>query len=123
MAAKVARSEKRVLTRQAVSSRRRPGKDRKKGSPPRSGHPGARALSGVVLLSASLLALCALVTFHPRDRQGPGFHNAIGPVGHTLAEALLGAVGLCAYALPFLGLYTAMALFLGAREKRRWPQL
>ncbi|HEY1089020.1 MAG TPA: DNA translocase FtsK 4TM domain-containing protein, partial [Archangium sp.] len=61
-------------------------------------------------------------TFDAHDRVGPGFKNAVGPVGHAIAEALRGLLGICAFVLPMVGMYAAGILFVGDREKRRWPQ-
>jgi S-DNA-T family DNA segregation ATPase FtsK/SpoIIIE len=73
-------------------------------------------------LAASVLAFLAVATFSPRDRLGPGFHNAVGPVGHAIAESLRGLFGVCAIVIPVIGAYTTGILFVGDREKRRWPQ-
>ena len=107
-----------VLSRQDIASRKRAISDQKL----QSSGVGRRAIFGVFLLAFSLLALLAVATFDPHDRTGPGFRNAIGPVGHMIAEALRGTFGICAYVIPLAGLYTAMVVFVG-RSRRRWPQV
>jgi S-DNA-T family DNA segregation ATPase FtsK/SpoIIIE len=119
MAAKRAKPDKSVLNRQAIASRRRALTEKKMST--QGG--GRRAIAGVFLAAGSLLALLSVATFSARDRVGPGFHNAIGPVGHAIAEGLRGALGVCAYVLPLAGLYASAILFVGARHRRRWPQL
>ena len=114
------RGERGVLSRQEIAVRKRALKDRKQ---QRGGGQGRRAIVGVVLLAASVLTLLAVASFDVRDRLGPGFKNLIGPVGHALAEGLRGFFGITALALPALGLYAAFTLFIGDREKRRWPQV
>src|SRR4051812_40352652 len=101
MAAKKVRSEKAVLSRQEIASRRKNIKEQKL----QTSGAGRRALVGVFVLAASVLTLCALWTFAPEDRVGPGFKNSVGPVGHLLGEALFGGLGLTAYVLPIAGLY------------------
>jgi S-DNA-T family DNA segregation ATPase FtsK/SpoIIIE len=119
MAAKRPRGDKSVLSRQDIASRKRAIKDQKL----QTDGTGRRALIGVAVLALSVLALLAVATFDARDRVGPGFHNAIGPVGHALAESLRGLLGLCAYVLPLAGIYAAVTLFVGSHARRRWPQL
>ncbi len=87
--------------------------------------PGAprRAIAGVIILALSVLAFFSVSTFDAQDRVGPGFRNAIGPVGHAIAEALRGLFGICAFVLPMVGFYASAILFIGNREKRRWPQV
>jgi DNA segregation ATPase FtsK/SpoIIIE, S-DNA-T family len=114
------RGEKGVLSRQEIAVRKRALKDKKL---QRGGGRGRRAVAGVVLLAVSVLTLLSVASFDPHDRLGPGFRNLIGPVGHALAEAARGLLGVTALALPLLGLYAAMILFVGDRERRRWPQV
>ena len=64
---------------------------------------GRRAIVGVALLAFSVMSLLAVATFDAHDRLGPGFKNAVGPVGHAIAEALRGLLGICAYVLPMVG--------------------
>ncbi len=110
--------EKTVLSRQQIASRKRALSDEKLKAPSAV----SRALVGVFILAASLLAFLSVATWDVKDRVGPGFRNAVGPVGHALAETLRGAFGLCAYLLPAAGVWAAAALFVGSRERRRWPQ-
>lgn len=127
MAAQRATVEKSVLSKQSVSSRRKKlpqGKSStKKTADAPDPTPIRRSIIGVVVGALSLLIFLSLITFHSRDRVGPGFNNAIGPVGHAVAGALQNFWGVCAYLLPLAGLYAAMVLFLGSRHRRRWPQL
>ncbi len=117
MAAK--RRDKSVLSRQDIAHRKKALSEQRL----KTGGAGRRALFGVFLLALSVLALLAVATFDAHDRVGPGFRNAVGPVGHALAETLRGLLGVCAYLLPTAGLYAAGTLFLGAKGVRRWPQL
>ncbi|MBI3181799.1 MAG: DNA translocase FtsK 4TM domain-containing protein [Myxococcales bacterium] len=119
MAARRARAEKSVLSRQRIAVRKRAIQDQKLKAP----GVGRRAIAAVFLAAASILCLLAVGTYDAQDRVGPGFHNAVGPVGHAMAEALRGLWGVCAYLLPAAGLYAALAALLGSRERRRWPQL
>jgi S-DNA-T family DNA segregation ATPase FtsK/SpoIIIE len=112
------KGEKSLLNRQQIATRRKALNQKKlqhKGT-------GRRAIAGVLLLAASLLSLLSVATFNAKDRFGPGFKNAVGPVGHAVAEALRGLLGLCAFVLPLVGLYTAALLFVGERDRKRWPQ-
>ncbi|MCP3101924.1 DNA translocase FtsK 4TM domain-containing protein [Myxococcus sp. K15C18031901] len=121
MTAKKGRAEKAVLSRQEIATRRRAlaEKKRKVGGGGGSG----RAIVGVFLLAASLISLLAVATFDPHDRVGPGFRNAVGPMGHLIAETLRGMLGVCAYLVPVAGVYTAMVLFVGNRDRKRAPQI
>jgi len=118
MAASRAR-EKSVLSRQDIASKRKALQQKKMKTSP-IGH---RAIYGVAVLTVSLLALLSVATFSAQDRIGPGFHNAIGPVGHAIAEALRGFLGVTAWVLPLAGLYTAGLIFAGQPKQRRWPQV
>src|SRR4051794_11357529 len=102
MAASRAREKSSVLSRQDIASKRKALQQQKMKASPT----GQRAIFGVAVLTLSILALLSVATFDARDRVGPGFHNAIGPVGHAIAEALRGLLGLCAWVLPIAGLYT-----------------
>ena len=118
MAARRPRPEKKVLSKQEVSSRKKALAVRRvEGS-----GVGRRALLGVALLALSSLALVALLT-----DPGPGAprsaHNGAGPVGHALAALLGGFLGIAAPAIPLAGAYVAGVLLVGKREKRRWPQV
>ncbi|WPB74859.1 DNA translocase FtsK 4TM domain-containing protein [Archangium violaceum] len=124
MAERKARAEKTVLSRQDIATRRKALADKKaqKGIGGEAG-PGQRALLGLVLMAGSVLSLVSVATFSAKDRKGPGFENAVGPMGHLVAEGLRGMLGVWAYLLPLCGVYAAMVVFVGNRERRRWPQL
>jgi DNA segregation ATPase FtsK/SpoIIIE, S-DNA-T family len=115
MAGRRVRAEKAVLSRQDIASRRR-ALESKKGEATGGGW---RPFAGLALFALSVLALVALFT------DGPALHpaNAAGPVGHALAALLAGWLGVCAAALPLAGLYASGALLVGARGRRRWPQI
>ncbi|WP_199728858.1 DNA translocase FtsK 4TM domain-containing protein [Corallococcus sp. CA053C] len=121
-AKKGGRAEKAVLSRQEIATKRKAlaNKKMKAGG---AASPARRALMGVFVLAASLLSLLAVATFDAHDRTGPGFRNAVGPMGHLIAETLRGALGVCAYFIPVGGIYTAVVLFVGNRERRRLPQI
>ncbi|MEW5742161.1 MAG: DNA translocase FtsK 4TM domain-containing protein [Myxococcota bacterium] len=110
--------EKSVLSKQEIAVRR---KALSKKMNQTSGA-ARRAIGGVVVLALSVLAFLAVATFDAHDRLGPGFHNAIGPVGHALAEALRGLFGVTALVLPLVGIYAAGLMFVGDAERRRWSQ-
>jgi S-DNA-T family DNA segregation ATPase FtsK/SpoIIIE len=112
------KGEKSLLNRQEIATRRKALTQKKLS---RQGT-GRRAIAGVLLLAGSVLSLLSVATFNAKDRVGPGFKNAIGPVGHAIAEAMRGLLGVCAYVLPLVGLYAAGLLFVGERDRRRWPQ-
>lgn len=118
MAARKAR-EKTVLSRQDIASRKRALAEQKLQRP----GIGRRAIFGTFLIAFSVLLLLSLSTFDVHDRVGPGFRNAVGPVGHLLAETFRGLLGFCAYVLPAVGMYVAAIILVGNREKRRWPQM
>ncbi|HVG59152.1 MAG TPA: DNA translocase FtsK 4TM domain-containing protein [Hyalangium sp.] len=119
MAARKARAEKTVLSRQDIATRRKALTDKKM----QTGGVGRRALVGVFVLAISLIALLSVATFDAHDRVGPGFRNMVGPMGHLIAESLRGLLGVCAYLIPACGLYAAMVVFVGNRERRRLPQI
>ncbi len=121
-ATKKAKAEKSVLSRQEIATRRR-ALNEKKAQVGGGGSTNKRALVGVFLLAGSLLALLAVATFDAHDRVGPGFRNAVGPMGHLIAETLRGVLGVCAYLVPVCGLYASMVLFVGNRERRRGAQI
>ncbi|NVJ04753.1 DNA translocase FtsK 4TM domain-containing protein [Myxococcus sp. AM001] len=122
MTAKKGRAEKAVLSRQEIATRRRALAD-KRIKAGKGGDVATRAIIGVFLLAASLIALLAVATFDAKDRVGPGFNNAVGPMGHLIAESLRGLLGVCAYLIPAGGIYTAMVLFVGNRDRKRGPQI
>src|SRR5262244_1455714 len=118
MAARRPRPEKKILSKQEVSSRKKALAVRRvEGT-----GVGHRALVGVAILALSSLALVALLTepgpFAPRTA-----HNGAGPVGHALAALLGGLLGISAPAIPLAGVYVSGVLLVGKREKRRWPQV
>ncbi|HEX8820563.1 MAG TPA: DNA translocase FtsK 4TM domain-containing protein, partial [Archangium sp.] len=125
MAERKARAEKTVLSRQEIATRRKALAEKKaqKGGGGAVAGPGQRALVGLFLMATSLLSLISVATFDAKDRKGPGFQNAVGPMGHLIAEGLRGMLGVWAYLLPLCGIYAAMVVFVGNRERRRWPQL
>ncbi|MFP2962891.1 DNA translocase FtsK 4TM domain-containing protein, partial [Myxococcus sp. 1LA] len=122
MTAKKGRAEKAVLSRQEIATRRRALAD-KRMKAGKGGDVTTRAITGVFLLAASLISLLAVATFDAKDRVGPGFNNAVGPMGHLIAESLRGLLGICAYLVPVGGIYTAMVLFVGSRDRKRGPQI
>jgi S-DNA-T family DNA segregation ATPase FtsK/SpoIIIE len=122
MTAKKGRAEKAVLSRQEIATRRRQLADKRMKAGP-GGSVAGRAITGVFLLAASLLSLLAVATFDAKDRVGPGFRNAVGPMGHLIAESLRGMLGVCAYLIPAGGIYAAMVLFVGSRDRKRAPQI
>jgi S-DNA-T family DNA segregation ATPase FtsK/SpoIIIE len=111
--------EKSVLSKQDIAVRRRALNQKKM----KHTGTGRRAIFGVFVLAFSVLAFLSVATFDAHDRVGPGFRNAIGPVGHALAEGLRGLLGLCAFVVPFVGFYASAILFVGDRDKKRWPQV
>jgi S-DNA-T family DNA segregation ATPase FtsK/SpoIIIE len=123
MAERKARAEKTVLSRQEIATRRRALAEKKAQKGVAEAGPGQRALLGLFLMAVSILSLVSVATFSAKDRRGPGFENAVGPMGHLIAESLRGMLGVWAYLLPLCGVYAAMVVFVGNRERRRWPQL
>ena len=118
MAARRPRSEKKILSKQEVSSRKKALAVRRvEGT-----GVGHRALVGVALLALSSLALVALLT-DPGPAAPRTAHNGAGPVGHALAALLGGFLGLAAPAIPLAGVYVSGVLLVGKRDKRRWPQV
>jgi S-DNA-T family DNA segregation ATPase FtsK/SpoIIIE len=119
MAARKSRAEKTVLSRQDIAQRRKAIQEQRM----KTSGAGRQALRGTFVLALSVLGLLAMATFDVRDRVGPGFANQVGPVGHMLAEALRGTLGVCGYVLPLSGIYAAFIMFVGSRDRRRWPQV
>jgi DNA segregation ATPase FtsK/SpoIIIE, S-DNA-T family len=79
-----------------------------------------REILGVVLLALGITLALALWSFTPHDRtlleEGyPATHNLIGPVGHHLAAALLGTIGLGAFVVAAALLAGAIACFARRR--------
>src|SRR5215472_6819330 len=119
MAPKRTRAQKAVLSRQEIAVRKRVLSDQKLTT-----HSAARrVIIGIFALALSLLTLLALTTFDPRDGTRGRYRNAIGPVGHFAAAQVHQFLGVCAYLLPLCGLYASLVLLIGARTKRRWPQV
>ena len=114
------KGERSLLSKQEIATRRKALTQKKI---QRQGGTGRRAIAGVFVLAFSVLSFLSVATFDARDRIGPGFKNAVGPVGHAIAEGLRGLLGVCAFVLPMVGMYVAGLLFVGNREKRRWPQM
>jgi len=119
MTARKARAEKTVLSKQEIATRRKALTAKKM----QTGGAGRRALIGLTILAGSIISLLSVASFSARDRVGPGFQNLVGPMGHLIAEALRGVLGVCAYLVPACGIYAAMVLFVGDRERRRLPQI
>jgi len=117
MAAK-RKGEKTVLTRQDIQTRRKALSQQRMAVV----GIGARAIFAVLLVAAAVLAFLSVATFDAHDRLGPGFRNAIGPVGHALAETLRGFFGLGAFVLPIAGAYLAVLMVADEKPRRRWPQ-
>ena len=119
MAPKRTRAQKAVLSRQEIAVRKRVLSDQKLTT-----HSAARrVIIGIFALALSLLTLLALTTFDPRDGTRGRYRNAIGPAGHFAAAQVHQFLGVCAYLLPLCGLYASLVLLIGARTKRRWPQV
>ncbi|HEX8704982.1 MAG TPA: DNA translocase FtsK 4TM domain-containing protein, partial [Myxococcaceae bacterium] len=119
MTARKARAEKTVLSKQEIATRRKALTAKKM----QTGGAGRRALVGLCILALSVISLLSVASFSAKDRVGPGFQNLVGPMGHLIAEALRGVLGVCAYLIPACGIYAAMVLFVGDRERRRLPQI
>jgi S-DNA-T family DNA segregation ATPase FtsK/SpoIIIE len=118
MAAK-RKGEKTVLSRQDIQTRRKVLSEQRMGA----AGIGAQAIVAVLLVAAAVMAFLAVATFDPHDRLGPGFRNAVGPVGHALAEMLCGLFGVNAFIVPVAFCYLAVMMVAGDKGKRRWPQL
>jgi S-DNA-T family DNA segregation ATPase FtsK/SpoIIIE len=113
------KGERSVLSKQEIASKRKALTMQRMGA---GGGIGARAIVAVIGVAASVMSFLAVATFDAHDRVGPGFRNAVGPVGHALAETLRGFFGLCAFVLPVGLAYAAVLMVTGERGKRRWPQ-
>lgn len=111
--------DKALLSKQDIVARRKALKEKKMGASPT----GRRAIVGVFVLAASVLSFLSIATFDRVDRVGPGFRNAIGPVGHAIGEAFRGLLGIVALVVPIVGFYAAGVLFIGEKDRKRWPQL
>ena len=99
MAARRPRPEKKILSKQEVSSRKKALAVRRvEGT-----GVGHRALVGVALLALSSLALVALLTEPGAGWRRGRAHNGAGPVGHALAALLGGFLGIAAPAIPLAG--------------------
>jgi DNA segregation ATPase FtsK/SpoIIIE, S-DNA-T family len=111
--------DKALLSKQDIVARRKALKEKKMGA----SNTGRRAIVGVFVLAASVLSFLSIATFDRVDRVGPGFRNAVGPVGHAIGEAFRGLLGIVALVVPIVGFYAAGVLFIGEKDKKRWPQL
>ncbi len=121
------RADKPLLKRQEIVARRRALNHRVGTRSPAmqtSSLSSWRMILGTGIFAGSLLGLLALATFEPGDSfaSAGGMKNAIGPFGHMLGERLRSLLGICSYVLPLVGGIVALGLFLGNRERRRWPQ-
>ncbi|HVE83623.1 MAG TPA: DNA translocase FtsK 4TM domain-containing protein, partial [Myxococcales bacterium] len=119
MGARRGAAAKKSLARQEIVSRKRQVADEKL----KTSSAGRRALAGVFLLAASAICLVSMLTYDARDRAGAVARNAAGPAGHGLADAAFGALGVTGFVVPLCGLYAALVLFVGSKERRRWPQV
>ncbi|HEY8209611.1 MAG TPA: DNA translocase FtsK 4TM domain-containing protein, partial [Myxococcaceae bacterium] len=119
MGARRGAAGKKSLARQEIVSRKRQVADQKL----KTNSAARRALAGVFLLGASAIVLVSMLSYDARDRAGTGAHNAAGPAGHALADDVFSALGVTGFVVPLSFLYAALVLFVGNREKRRWPQV
>src|SRR3954468_979553 len=119
MGARRGAAGKKSLARQEIVSRKRQVADKKL----KNSSAGRRALAGVFLLSAAAIALVSMLSYDARGRAGAVAHNAAGPAGHALADEVFGALGVTGFVVPLSFLYAALVLFVGNKEKRRWPQV
>jgi len=119
MGARRGAAGKKSLARQEIVSRKRQVADEKL----KTSSAGRRALAGVFLLSAAAIALVSMVSYDARDRAGVAAHNAAGPAGHALADEVFGLLGVTGFVVPLSFLYAAMVLFVGRKDRRRWPQV
>ncbi|MCA2978053.1 MAG: hypothetical protein INH37_07200, partial [Myxococcaceae bacterium] len=90
--------DKAVLSKQDIVARRKALNDKKRGT----SNTGRRAIAGVFVLAASVLSFLSIATFDAHDRVGPGFRNAIGPVGHGIGEAFRGLLGIVSLVVPLV---------------------
>src|SRR4029078_3973521 len=112
MAARRPRSEKKILSKQEGSSRKKALAVRRvEGT-----GVGHRALVGVAILALSSLALVALMT-EPGPLAPRTAHNGAGPVGHALAALLGGLLGIAAPAIPLAGGYVSRLFHAGHGAK------
>ena len=75
MAAK-RKGERSVLSKQEIVTKRKALSMQRMGV----GGIGAKAILAVLGVALSVMSFLAVATFDARDRVGPGFHNAVGPV-------------------------------------------
>ncbi len=87
-------------------------KKKEPASVPSSARPN-RALEafGVVLMVLALGLCLAIFTYESKDHSGSS--NLVGPVGHALADAVLGAVGIGGYLAALVSILIAGATILG----------
>ncbi|HVE82272.1 MAG TPA: DNA translocase FtsK 4TM domain-containing protein, partial [Myxococcales bacterium] len=119
MGARRGAAGKKSLARQEIVSRKRQVADEKL----KTSSAGRRALAGVFLLGAAAIALVSMVSYDARDRAVVAAHNAAGPAGHALADEVFGLLGVTGFVVPLSFLYAAMVLFVGRKDRRRWPQV
>lgn len=101
---------------------------RKASSDSRSVH-GFNDIVGIVLISAAVLLLAALLSYHPKDVSAnslptnPSVQNWIGPFGAWLGYYWLFWVGIAAFIAPVLLLSVGMGCFFEPFSylRRRWP--
>ena len=109
------RAEAAAATEPAISEKREPkgrsgGRKRAPTTKPAVAPAASHLLDEVVavmVLAASVFALVSFVSYH----RGAATGNLGGPVGYSLANLVLQALGLAAYAVPLLLLLVATALF------------
>src|SRR6185295_580893 len=109
-------AQKKSLARQEISSRKRQVADEQL----KTSSAARNALIGVFLLAGAAISLVAMLSYDRVERAG---RNMAGPAGRAIADQVFGALGVTGYVLPISALYAAMVLFVGKRERRRWPQL
>ncbi|RMG13527.1 MAG: DNA translocase FtsK [Deltaproteobacteria bacterium] len=78
--------------------------------------PHRRELLGVLCLAAGITTALALLSYAPSDaariaRGDPATENLIGQLGHHLASALLGSIGLGAFVLALAAILVSFVLF------------
>lgn len=119
MGARRGTAQKKSLARQEIHNRKRQVADEKL----KTSTAARSALTGVVICAAAVLALLSMLHFDPRDAALAAVRNPAGPAGHAIADSILGALGVTGYVVPTALAYAAMVLFVGRRDRRRWPQV
>jgi S-DNA-T family DNA segregation ATPase FtsK/SpoIIIE len=77
-----------------------------------------RGVAAVLVLTVALASVLAVLSFHATTGV-----NIIGRVGHGLAGALFGAVGICAYLVPFPMFSLGASLATSDPAQRHWGRL